>query len=94
MHETIFGYSRYYNVTLVLFDLRLTSFATIMHNCKLQFIDSTKCNNNLVKLFRDISCFMLEVFLCACFCVCVYAPCFTFGYLLWAMWPEINGFDF
>jgi len=94
--KKFFGYSKYYSVTEMLLALCLSSFDTVIHNCRKSFLYVwSKHSNDLVKLLRCVSpsaflwlllCFIVlfTVFYCtfSLFCpsVCLYVCLCVFVY--------------
>jgi len=74
--EIFFGYSKYYSVTEMLLALGLSSFDTVIHNCRKSFLYVwSKHSNDLVKLLRCVSPSTFLYF----YCVLLY----FFTYSIW-----------
>jgi len=86
--KMIFGYSKYHSVTAVLFDLKLSSFNTIMHNFRHVYSAHWWSSGNMLIInLRNIGivpmcswCVLLTVFVLLFVCACIYI--FFFSYFL------------
>jgi len=97
----LFGYSKYDNVTNILFETGLPSFDTVCHNAKCTFRTQwLSCSNSMLFMLRAcMSCWSLcfSALFSSLFFVCWVFKCFVFlhmclfpVFVLWAILPALN----
>jgi len=97
--KVFFGYSKYHSVTAVLFDLKLPSFNTIMHNFRHVYSAHWWSSGNMLIInLRNIGivpmcswCVLLTVFVLLFVCACIYIL-FYFFFLLFTFRLRWYGF--